>query len=39
VVEGNRRIATLKYLQEEYKRGIDIGNFKVNLFDKVPVVF
>ena len=25
VLEGNRRITTLKYLYEEYKRGNDVG--------------
>ena len=39
VVEGNRRIATLKYLQEKYQKGNDIGNFDANTFDKIPVVF
>ena len=39
VVEGNRRIATLKYLQEEYQKGNDIGNFDANTFNKIPVIF
>lgn len=39
VIEGNRRIATLKYLQEEYNKGNDIGNFDANIFDKIPVIF
>ncbi|MFK7979079.1 MAG: AAA family ATPase [Saprospiraceae bacterium] len=39
VVEGNRRIATLKYLQEEYEKGNDLGNLGFNTFKKIPVVF
>jgi len=39
VVEGNRRIATLKYLKEEHQKGNDIGNLEVTIFDKVPVIF
>jgi hypothetical protein len=39
VVEGNRRIATLKYLQEEHSKGNDIGNFDIDTFDNIPVVF
>lgn len=39
VIEGNRRIATLKFLQEENNKGNDIGSINVSTFDKVPVVF
>ncbi|ANQ51576.1 AAA family ATPase [Flammeovirga sp. MY04] len=38
VLEGNRRIATLKVLQEDYNVGIDIGNLDPSIFSKVPVV-
>jgi len=38
VIEGNRRIATIKYLKELYGRGDDIGNFNPSLFDKIDVV-
>jgi AAA15 family ATPase/GTPase len=39
VVEGNRRIATLKYLQSEYEqKGIDLGKLNSDIFSKVPVV-
>lgn len=37
VVEGNRRIATLKYLQQEHELGNDIGEFDEVFFDSVPV--
>jgi len=40
VIEGNRRIATLKFLKEEYeKRGNDIGNLNPEIFDNIPVVY
>ncbi len=39
VVEGNRRVATLKYLQEQYnKQSIDLGNLDKEIFSKVPIV-
>jgi hypothetical protein len=39
VVEGNRRIATLKYLASEYEqKGIDLGKLDATIFSKVPVV-
>jgi AAA15 family ATPase/GTPase len=39
VVEGNRRVATLKYLQSEYSQtGIDLGQLDLGIFSKVPVV-
>jgi AAA domain, putative AbiEii toxin, Type IV TA system len=39
VVEGNRRVATLKYLQSEYdEKGIELGQLDPALFSKVPVV-
>jgi len=39
VVEGNRRVATLKYLQNEYElKNIDLGNLRASIFSKVPVV-
>ena len=40
VVEGNRRVATLKYLQARYESdGIDLGRLDPELFSKVPVVY
>ncbi len=39
VVEGNRRVATLKYLQRRYEEdAIDLGKLDSALFSKVPVV-
>ncbi|MEO5378939.1 MAG: AAA family ATPase [Magnetococcus sp. DMHC-6] len=39
VVEGNRRIAALKYLANEYdQKGIDLGQLDPGIFSKVPVV-
>ncbi|MFN0036407.1 MAG: AAA family ATPase [Saprospiraceae bacterium] len=38
VVEGNRRAAALKLLQEELERGNDIGQLDPVIFSKVPVV-
>lgn len=39
VVEGNRRVAALKYLSSEYdQKSIDLGKLDVSIFSKVPVV-
>lgn len=39
VVEGNRRVATLQYLERRYKEGgIDLGSLDPKIFDAVPVV-
>lgn len=39
VVEGNRRVAALKYLRGEYERkSIDLGKLDVSIFSNVPVV-
>ena len=39
VVEGNRRVATLKYLASEYEqKGIELGRLDSNIFSRVPVV-
>ena len=39
VVEGNRRLATLKYLQNRYQEdAIDLGNLDPTLFSALPVV-
>lgn len=39
VVEGNRRVATLKFLQQEYEsKGIDLGQLDPEIFSQVPVV-
>lgn len=39
VVEGNRRVATLKFLQQEYEsKGIDLGQLNPEIFSQVPVV-
>ena len=39
VVEGNRRVATLKYLQRRYEEdAIDLGKLNSALFSDVPVV-
>ena len=39
IVEGNRRIATLKHLQRRYEEGaVDLGRLEPALFSKVPVV-
>ena len=34
VIEGNRRIASLKYLYEQYTKGYDIGKLDPELFQK-----
>lgn len=36
VIEGNRRVATLKALQEDYENGLDIGQLSPEIFKKVP---
>lgn len=39
VVEGNRRVAALKFLQQEYEsKGIDLGQLPSDFFSQVPVV-
>lgn len=39
VVEGNRRIAALKFLFNEYEqKSIDLGKLDVTIFSRVPVV-
>ena len=39
VVEGNRRVAALKFLQQEYEsKGIDLGQLAPGFFSQVPVV-
>jgi len=38
VVEGNRRVATLKYLFDRHQNGTPIGALDPAIFDKVPVV-
>lgn len=39
VIEGNRRVATLKYLKNaSEQRGIDLGKLGTNIFDAIPVV-
>lgn len=39
VVEGNRRIGALKYLEREYEqKGIDLGKLEPSFFSRVPVV-
>jgi len=39
VVEGNRRIAALKFLQHEYEnKAIDLGELDPDFFSQVPVV-
>jgi len=40
VVEGNRRVAALKYLQDKYEKdNADINKLNPTIFGKVPVVF
>jgi len=38
VLEGNRRVATLKFLYDEYKYGNDVGKLNKNSFTNVNVV-
>lgn len=37
VLEGNRRVATLKYLHQQYKDDGDIGNFDATFFSHIPI--
>jgi hypothetical protein len=40
VVEGNRRVATLKYLEGRYQaEGFDLGKLDPAIFTKLPVVY
>ncbi len=40
VVEGNRRVATLKWLQTKHETdAMDLGRLDADLFSKVPVVY
>ena len=40
VIEGNRRVATLKYLERRYEENaIDLGRLDNALFSKIPVLF
>lgn len=40
VIEGNRRIATLKHLQQRHKEAsVDLGKLDPAIFSKVPIVF
>ena len=38
VLEGNRRVATLKYLWEEFKKGNDVGVLKEENFKEIHLV-
>jgi AAA15 family ATPase/GTPase len=38
VIEGNRRIATLKFLQNRYEKGISIGQLDPSIFQNIPVM-
>jgi len=39
VVEGNRRVAALKFLQEQHQSGAgELGNLSAEIFDNVPVL-
>lgn len=39
VVEGNRRVAALKYLAQEYEqKSIDLGRLDPTIFSRIPVV-
>lgn len=39
VVEGNRRIAALKFLQQEYEsKSIDLGDLDPEFFSQIPVI-
>ncbi|MCB2300115.1 AAA family ATPase [Clostridium tagluense] len=36
VLEGNRRVAALKHLQEQYEKDMDIGNLNPSIFKSIP---
>jgi len=36
VLEGNRRVTALKFLQEKFKNDGDIGNFNPDIFSTIP---
>lgn len=36
VLEGNRRVAALKILQEDYDNGLEIGKLDYSIFKSVP---
>lgn len=36
VIEGNRRVATLKALQEDHENGYEIGNLNPDIFKRIP---
>lgn len=36
VIEGNRRVAALKALQEDHEKGLDIGKLSPDIFRSVP---
>ena len=38
VIEGNRRLATLLFLKEQFETGEDIGNFDPDIFRSIPVI-
>lgn len=38
VVEGNRRVATLKALKESYEDGMEIGNLDPDIFENLDVI-
>lgn len=37
VTEGNRRVATLKYLQQESEKGEGVGHFDISVLSKIQV--
>ncbi|WP_100401309.1 ParB N-terminal domain-containing protein [Bacillus sp. FJAT-42315] len=39
VIEGNRRVAALKALKDDFDRGFDIGNLSSEIFQNLEVVF
>lgn len=36
VIEGNRRVTALKYLQDQYRKGFSIGKLNPDIFGSVP---
>ncbi len=38
VIEGNRRVVTLKKFKDDYDKNLNIGNLDEQIFKKVPVV-